>query len=116
MEYNPTEIADEAIRCAKAFGNLEQLVLPDVSILQDRLQFSSVSDDHGRFNIWAGNIGAYRVGPASLDSRLAEVALVRGQILKLLKDLNYSLDEGSFARLHANSFLDGVAIELTVYL
>ena len=52
----------------------------------------SLTDAMGRFNIWAGNIGALQSGRASLDYRLGH-SDVRTEVLRLLKQLLGSLTE-----------------------
>ena len=53
----------------------------------------AVSDEFGRFRVWAGNIGALQTGKSSLDNRLNAASNLRSQILQLLDDLNFTLCE-----------------------
>ncbi|KAF5542092.1 hypothetical protein FNAPI_10076 [Fusarium napiforme] len=46
-----------------------------------------MTDQQTRFNVWAGNIGAHRTGPSSLDYRLRDSSNIKGQVLSLLKGL-----------------------------
>ncbi|KAG5797975.1 hypothetical protein H9Q69_002980 [Fusarium xylarioides] len=46
-----------------------------------------MADQQTRFNVWAGNIGAHRTGPSSLDYRLRDSSNIKGQVLSLLKGL-----------------------------
>ncbi|KAG8525716.1 uncharacterized protein KY384_000476 [Bacidia gigantensis] len=52
-------------------------------------------DEHGRFNVWAGNIGARQNGRASLDFRLREAEHIKDQVVSLLRYLSETLDDDS---------------------
>lgn len=58
--------------------NLPEGVHADAQYLADCLD---------RFNIWAGTLGVFQRGDASLDSRLSNRSLVR-EILRLLKQID----------------------------
>ena len=64
-----------------------------------QIPLSSVVDEHGRFNVWAGNIGAHQLGRSSLDYRLREASQMRGEVIKLLQYLRLTLDDGKALRL-----------------
>jgi hypothetical protein len=55
-----------------------------------------MQDAHARFKAWAVNIAALHSGnlQSSLDFRLTEAADVRRRILKVLEDLQESLNAG----------------------
>lgn len=56
-------------------------------------------DEHTRFKIWAGNIGAHRTGMSSLDYRVRDASHIRMQIVKLLRDLAARIeDSGAIVR------------------
>jgi hypothetical protein len=57
-----------------------------------------VEDAHVRFKAWATNIAATQQPrlPSSLDSRLKDAADIRQRILKVLADLEVSLQTGEF--------------------
>jgi hypothetical protein len=61
---------------------------------EDHLSLRGIQDELGRYKIWAGNIGALQKGPSSLDYRLREASHVQQPIIRLLRDLEYSLKEG----------------------
>lgn len=46
-----------------------------------------LADCLDRFNIWAGTLGVFQQGDASLDSRLSNRSLVR-EVLRLLKQID----------------------------
>jgi hypothetical protein len=52
-------------------------------------------DELGRLRVWAGNVGAHRVGRISLDSRLREAPHMRNRVVDLLEDLRSSLQDGA---------------------
>lgn len=60
------------------------------------LQQSAVEDQFTRFQVWAGNLGAFQRLPAtaSLDYRLRESPRIATQILELLEDLKASAEDG----------------------
>lgn len=58
-----------------------------------------VSDLFGRFNVWAGNIGAGQQGQASLDFRLREASSVKERVVGLLRSLLESLEDGECIHL-----------------
>lgn len=59
---------------------------------------ADVQDQFGRFNVWAGNIGALQPLQikSSLENRLRDASRTRQQVLDLLGDLQGSLEEGNF--------------------
>lgn len=65
---------DERIKA----DNLPEGVYGDSQYLADCLD---------RFNIWAGSLGVFQRGDASLDSRLSNHSLVR-EVLRLLKQVD----------------------------
>ena len=56
--------------------------------------FSMLTDQRGRFRIWAGNIGAHRTDKASLQHRLREAPHFRSLVHGLLQKLSQLLTEG----------------------
>ena len=60
------------------------------------LPASRVEDELGRFKIWTSSSGALQKGSRSLDYRLREASQVRDQVIKILKDLEYSLRECAY--------------------
>ncbi|KAI9853576.1 MAG: hypothetical protein M1813_002056 [Trichoglossum hirsutum] len=96
MEPIPdSKIADQSSVCLQSFDRLSTLSRDPQSPFRDELPVSAIDDELGRFRIWAGNIGALRHGPPSLDHRLREASRVRQHILDVLYDLCFSLDEAS---------------------
>ncbi|KAI1292754.1 hypothetical protein F5Y03DRAFT_375300 [Xylaria venustula] len=53
----------------------------------------SINDQLSKFKLWAGNIGAHRIGRSSLDYRLRDSSHLHTQVVKLLDDLISSLNE-----------------------
>jgi hypothetical protein len=54
----------------------------------------AIEDQIGRYQIWAGNLGALRTGRSSLDYRLRNAAFVAGNISRLLQSLTDVLKRG----------------------
>lgn len=52
-----------------------------------------VEEAYGRFRIWLGNLGALQRGHASLDYRVRESAVMKTNIVTLLKQLLTNLRE-----------------------
>ncbi|RWA12848.1 hypothetical protein EKO27_g2242 [Xylaria grammica] len=52
-----------------------------------------IRDEHTRFKIWSGNIGAHREGMSSLDYRLRDSSHIHDQIIRLLQDLKSVLED-----------------------
>jgi hypothetical protein len=50
-----------------------------------------LSETFGRFRIWAGNLGVFQDGHASLDWRLQDSSNMSRRVLRLLHDLNEDL-------------------------
>lgn len=55
---------------------------------------NSLTDQNGRFKVWAGNIGAHQTGKSSLDYRLRDASHIRTRVVQFLKDLQEQLNEG----------------------
>ena len=71
---------------------------------------SSILDEYGRFNVWAGNIGAHQVGRVSLDFRLREAGHIKDQVIKLLQYLSEALGDGNIANSFPGPVLTSVQL------
>lgn len=73
-------------------GLLQQ---PDLTS-QTGISEAEAVDIHGRFRIWAGNVGAFQNSDikSSLDYRLRDAPKIATQIIELLDELAESLDDG----------------------
>ncbi|KAL8780646.1 MAG: hypothetical protein Q9213_006383 [Squamulea squamosa] len=80
--------------CYTAFRTLQE-TLSTNRVYEEQLSKEAVNDLFGRFNIWAGNIGAGRQGRASLDYRLREVSEIKGEVVSILQYLANSLQEAT---------------------
>ncbi|KAI4192679.1 MAG: hypothetical protein LQ350_008597, partial [Teloschistes chrysophthalmus] len=78
--------------CRNAFNVL--LETPPINDEYSK-QFShdSLVDLIGRFNVWAGNIGAGQAGKASLDYRLQEASYIKAAIVQSLQYLAEAIQE-----------------------
>ena len=54
-----------------------------------------IKDEHTRFKVWAGNIGAHRTGMSSLQYRLRDSSHIRNQVFQLLQDLIGLLEDAT---------------------
>lgn len=79
--------------CHTALGELYH-TLGHRKTYEEQLSQEAANDFFGRFNIWAGNIGAGRPGHASLDYRLREVSEIRDEVVHILQYLAKALQEG----------------------
>lgn len=79
--------------CYKAFAALIQ-ASSDTDNCSEQLPHDVLIDLAGRFNVWAGNIGAGQQGRASLDYRLREATYIQETVIQTLMYLNESLRKG----------------------
>lgn len=86
-------IADCSHKCALLFDQLTHQLGSNENGAE--LSTAALSDEYGRFKIWAANIGAFHPGTSSrsLDYRLREASQMGDQVEKILKDLKVSLGE-----------------------
>ena len=87
-------IAEAVELCSICFKCLYKALESANNDRRSQISLACVTDHHGRFNIWAGNIGAYQHGRSSLDNRLREVSQVREEFVKVLGYLEETLDDG----------------------
>ncbi|KAF2110629.1 hypothetical protein BDV96DRAFT_196367 [Lophiotrema nucula] len=82
-------LAASSLECAKHLNNLATTLHETQVQSQVALSQASVEDQSSRFNLWAGNLGAFQRLPStsSLDYRLRESPRVATQIQELLHDL-----------------------------
>ncbi|KAL8882066.1 MAG: hypothetical protein Q9198_000866 [Flavoplaca austrocitrina] len=90
---------DDSIRrchdhCFRAFKDLCTLLTRETKH-QEEISPELVGDLFGRFNVWAGNIGAGQRGQASLDFRLREATSIKEHVVGTLQNLLESLEDGS---------------------
>jgi hypothetical protein len=85
-----TTIADQLGPCIQRFESVIT-ALSDSSAQNARIVFV---DEFDRFKLWAGNIGAHRLGQSSLDYRLRDASHIQKRVLQFLLDLQSSLEEG----------------------
>ena len=93
---------DESIRrchdhCFRAFKDLYTALTRETEH-QKELSPEDVGDLFGRFNVWAGNIGAGQRGQASLDFRLREATSIKQHVVGTLQYLLESLENGECDR------------------
>ncbi|ERF73256.1 hypothetical protein EPUS_03088 [Endocarpon pusillum Z07020] len=86
-----TSIASSLIPCLRNFNNL--VARDELNAHEAEVPRIAWNDELGRLRIWAANIGAHQTGQSSLDYRLRDASHISKQILSLLGDLCFALDE-----------------------
>lgn len=52
-----------------------------------------IKDEYGRFKLWAGSLGAHKIGAKSLDARLAESPRIHETVLSIVRNLEWALEQ-----------------------
>jgi hypothetical protein len=88
-------VAKLSFECQRNFVKLKEIL----ELTDGNLEVSSrdIEDELGRFRMWASNIGAIKIGKASLDYRLREAEYLSENVKSLLRDLKGVLNEGDLA-------------------
>ncbi|KAI1735505.1 hypothetical protein F4680DRAFT_306683 [Xylaria scruposa] len=87
-------ISSHVTQCLDLFR--DGLSVTDTTVNGDTSEEKSlqkIRDEHTRFKIWSGNIGAHRLGMSSLDYRLRDSSHIHDQIIRLLQDLRSLLED-----------------------
>ena len=71
--------------CSTSFKRLYKALESAKSDSRSQISLACVTDQHGRFNVWVGNIGAYQHGRSSLDYRLRDASQIREEFVKVLE-------------------------------
>jgi O-acetyl-ADP-ribose deacetylase (regulator of RNase III) len=79
--------------CVLQFQSLSASLSTGDDVAKDHLNSEALEDEHGRFRVWSGNLGALQKGHSSLDYRLRDSPLLETNILKLLDELRTNLSE-----------------------
>lgn len=93
-------LAGATRRCMAAFVRLVSCSQAVVDKFRAQLPLHVARNQHDRFRLWAGNLGALSSGRASLDFRLMDSALMQNTVLKLLEDLESSITKSDKAFLN----------------
>jgi hypothetical protein len=82
--------------CRVSFQKLFVAVQNPAREFSDQISVATVRDERGRFEVWAGNVGAHHTPKSrvSLDYRLRESSFYRERIVGILKDLDDTLQKG----------------------
>lgn len=86
--------------CFKSFNRLYEVLESEEADNASRLHFASIADEIGRFNVWAGNVGAHQHGRSSLDYRLRDASQMREEFVKVLQYLRETVDDGKSLSQH----------------
>ncbi|KAH8880759.1 hypothetical protein GQ53DRAFT_736224 [Thozetella sp. PMI_491] len=82
----PVLISDHVARCLRLLVQAEE-ALQNVGEKTSVSVLISLRDQHTRFRLWSGNIGAHKKGMSSLDYRVRDSSKIRNQVIRLLGDL-----------------------------
>jgi hypothetical protein len=84
--------------CRVSFQKLFVAVQTPARNFSDQISVATVRDERGRFEVWAGNVGAHHTPKSriSLDYRLRESSFYRERIIGILKDLDDTLQRGMY--------------------
>ena len=89
-------IAAHVSSCLQAFTALAAALNNEESRFREtEIHPDDIQDEFGRFRIWSGNIGAHRIGRASLDYRLRDASHIRQRVEFLLQDLVETIQDGT---------------------
>ncbi|KAI9699904.1 MAG: Checkpoint kinase 2 [Bogoriella megaspora] len=86
-------IANATASCLASFSSLKAALR---SAKKDHLVLmptEKIEDEHARFKIWSGNLGATQHGRSSLDFRLRESTVILEHVIKLLASLHTTLEK-----------------------
>ena len=78
--------------CERSFYKLLQALQG----LKDQTFSQRLLDEFGRFRVWAGDVGADKIGRVSLDYHLREASHIHAELIGHLEELNKDLEEGGF--------------------
>ncbi|KAL9116988.1 MAG: hypothetical protein Q9187_006480 [Circinaria calcarea] len=109
-----TSIATLIPLCLNAFREFATTLVAKDGEDSAALQ-NSLTDQNGRFKVWAGNIGAHQTGKSSLDYRLRDASHIRTRVVRFLKDLQEQLNEAMAIVNGVRPTLDDLATESEVY-
>ncbi|KAF6839586.1 ankyrin repeat protein [Colletotrichum plurivorum] len=98
-------LAGATRRCMAAFVRLTSSSQIATEKFRTQLPPHVAKNQHDRFKLWAGNLGALNSGRASLDFRLMDSALMQNTVLKFLEDLDSTISK-------SNEVLQGARLPL----
>ncbi|KAF2811172.1 uncharacterized protein BDZ99DRAFT_570424 [Mytilinidion resinicola] len=88
-----SEIRLGTAACVLQFQSLSSGLQAGDDAAREHINPEALEDEHGRFRVWSGNLGALQKGHSSLDYRLRDSPLLQTNILKLLEELRTNLSE-----------------------
>ncbi len=86
-------IAEAVEVCSTSFRRLYKALESAKGDSRSQISLACVTDQHGRFNVWAGNIGAHQHGQSSLDYRLRDASQMKEEFTKILGYLSETLHD-----------------------
>ncbi|KXX77505.1 Ankyrin-1 [Madurella mycetomatis] len=94
--------------CNHAAAQTESGAIPD-GVDADSKYLAECLD---RFNIWAGSLGVFQKGDASLDARLSNHILAR-EVIRLLKQLHTVTSDHRYKQTRLRDIIDGKREQMT---
>ncbi|KAI0021883.1 hypothetical protein F4780DRAFT_253584 [Xylariomycetidae sp. FL0641] len=85
-------ISDHVALCTKGFREVRSAT-DQASGTEPSPSLLSIEDNQSKFRVWSGNIGAHHVGQRSLDYRLRDATHIQKEVIRLLTDLEISLEQ-----------------------
>jgi hypothetical protein len=95
LEQQKNSIATHVHNCLDGFQKACDGLIKAEQRIRNKLPFSSLTDELGRFKLWSGNAGAHRRGRASLDYKLREASHIKDRVIELLQNLRSVLEEAT---------------------
>lgn len=85
MDELQPNIATSYRQSEASFNDLCSVLKSLVDSENEGVTLKNIENERGRFRVWAGNIGAHRIGGrASLDYRLREASDVKSEVVQIL--------------------------------
>jgi hypothetical protein len=98
QSIHPASMGDLRTVATKAvvlFGRCQTAIKTNPHVHVEPAPILSLSEVFGRFRLWAGNLGVFQDGHASLDWRLRESSNMSKSVLGLINDLNDNLENST---------------------
>jgi hypothetical protein len=86
-------ISEVSAECLREFARLSVALGTCDDEHRQSMSPDQLQNEHGRFKVWIGNLGALQVGRSSLDFRLRESIVMQTNVLKLLHQLQDVLNK-----------------------
>jgi hypothetical protein len=92
---NPSLVATHVHTCLVDYQGLCDNLARAETHIKQKVPPGVIKDELGRFGLWSGNVGAHRRGRGSLDHKLREASRIREQVINLLQEIKFVLQEAT---------------------